>query len=520
MKLSQVDFKDTHQFSSLFLKYIQGAPELKNFYSHRPEIKSFKEQIELKQNFPIESRQVLSEVLETQYEGVPASSAVKENISLLKDEETFTVTTGHQLNIFTGPLYFIYKIVSVINACKELKKAYPKYNFVPVYWMASEDHDFDEISYFNLNGKKLQWHTSQTGAVGRFDPKELKEILEKIPGVPQFFKTAYLEYSSLADAVRHYINELFGSYGLVVVDGDDHHLKRLFEPVIEDDLFLHSSQNLVKAQSNALNDLGYKTQVFPRDINFFYMEEGVRNRIVRAGDLFQVLDTDISFDEPCMRTLIKEHPEKFSPNVILRPLYQEMILPNLAYFGGPAEVVYWLQLKLVFDHFHVPFPIVMPRNFALIIPGHVHRKWNKTGLSLNDLFLGKQALLKKVVKLNSMHDLHLNGHKEEMTSLFNSIKNKVLKIDPTLGPHVDAQKTKSQNVLETIEKKLLRAEKRHQGDLLRQVESVMDYLFPNGSPQERTENFLNFYLSNPKLIEQLISYFEPFTFRFNILIDG
>lgn len=519
MNLTKVDLKDTQQFSSLFLDYINGNDQLRNFYKEGPEIDGFKRQIESK-NFSPESRKILCQVLEKQYEGLPLSESTRKNLTLLADENTFTVTTGHQLNIFTGPLYFIYKIVTVINICRSLKEAYPEKNFVPVYWMASEDHDFDEISYFRLNGKKHQWQTDQKGAVGRFNPNELVSITNQVPGIPDFFKQAYGKNGNLADAVRDYVNALFGKYGLIAVDGDSHELKSIFTPVIEDDIFHNTPNDLVEKQSSKLDGFGYKTQIFPRAINFFYMTDGLRSRIVREEGQFKVLDTDLVFTEEEMRDLIHNHPERFSPNVVLRPVYEECVLPNLAYIGGPAEVIYWLQLKPVFDHYKITFPIVMPRNFALVIPKNISDKWGKTGLTIEDLFLDKEILFKKAVKEQSSHDIHLNGQKEEILSLFEKIKAQAASIDPTLAPHVEAQQVKTQKKLENIEKKFVRAEKRHQADRLNQIEAVLMALFPNGSPQERVDNFLNFYQSNPSFIDQLITYFEPFDYRFNVLVDG
>lgn len=518
MNLTKVDLKDTHQFSSLLLDYINDEGQLKDFYGQRPEVSGFEHQI-ASRNFPSENRRILCQVLSRQYKDLEVSDVVRQNLQLLADENTFTITTGHQLNIFTGPLYFIYKIVTVINACKRLKAAYPDKNFIPVYWMASEDHDFDEISYFRLNGKKHQWSTTQKGAVGHFDPGELKELIDDIAGVPDIFKTAYLERDNLADAARYYVNELFGKYGLVTINADDHELKSLFTAVIEDDIFNNTPQQLVEKHSASLDALGYKTQVHAREINFFYISEGLRSRIVHEGDQFKVLDTELSFDSDELKALIHQHPEHFSPNVILRPVYEEVVLPNLAYIGGPAEVTYWLQLKPVFDHYQIAFPILMPRNFAMVIPRHVRDKWIRTGLSINDLFLDKHVVANKAVKQQALHDIHLNGQKEEIMTLFEQIKMQAASIDPTLTAHVEAQQTMTQKKLEAIERKFIKAEKRHQADRLRQIESVLDYLFPNGNPQERTDNFLNFYQVNTDFIDQLIMHFDAFDYRYNVLIN-
>ena len=200
MQLHKIALADTHSFSSFFLDYISQTDSLKKFYHRFPLIENFRDQIQEKKSFSPQNRNTLFTSLTKQYEGVKITEAVTSNLNSLKDSKTFTITTGHQLNIFTGPLYFIYKIVTVINACKKLKEHYPEYHFVPVYWMASEDHDYEEIKWCRLYGKKYVWETDQTGAVGRFDPKSLVKLIEELPGDVTVFKNAYSKSKTLAQA--------------------------------------------------------------------------------------------------------------------------------------------------------------------------------------------------------------------------------------------------------------------------------------------------------------------------------
>ncbi|WP_370088481.1 bacillithiol biosynthesis cysteine-adding enzyme BshC [Ekhidna sp.] len=517
MRTETIPLDETDCFSQFFIDYITQKKELAPFYSAFPSVKNFKEAI-ASRNFQAANRQVLGEVLKEQYANTAMSSSVSQNIDLLEDSKTFTITTGHQLNIFTGPLYFIYKIVTVINACKTLKQAYPEYNFVPVYWMASEDHDFDEINHFFLEGKKYEWQTDQKGAVGHFDPSGLKEIAAKLPKAAEFFKEAYSQ-KSLAEAVREYVNHLFGNEGLVVVDADHARLKALFSHVMQSDLFDHTPEALVAETSSSLESLGYKTQVHARPVNFFYLDKGIRERIEKTESGFQVVDTDLSFSDSEMRQLIQNQPERFSPNVILRPLYQETILPNLAYVGGPSEAVYWLQLKAVFDHFKTAFPLLMPRNFALVIPGAASTKWSKTGLSQRDLFLSAEAAFDKWVKANCDHDISYGSELKKLAKIEKELKDKASAVDPTLTQHIEALHTSYTKRIEKAEKKLVRAEKRLYEDRKKQIEAVKESLFPAGSLQERRDNFLNFYLKDPTFIEKLLQSFDAFDYRVYLLFQ-
>lgn len=517
MQTHKLAFANTHSFSSFFLDYIQQKESLQKFNNRFPLPENFNDQIQEKaSSFPSANRQILVTTLQEQYKGLVVPESVSSNIHCLSDSKTFTVTTGHQLNIFTGPLYFIYKIITVINACKKLKALYPGYHFVPVYWMASEDHDFEEIQYFKLYGKKYIWNTDQKGAVGRFNTKSIESLFADIPGDISVFKNAYSKNKTLAGAVRQYVNELFGKEGLVVVDADHRELKKLFKNVIQDDLFQHTPKKLVEEKNKQLESLGYHTQVFAREINFFYLENGLRNRLEKENDTFKVVDTDLQFSSDQISALIEKEPEKFSPNVILRPLYQEVILPNLAYVGGPAEVTYWLQLKGVFDYFKVPFPMLMPRNFAMVMDAPTVRKFEKTGLDLKDLFEDKNYIFNHWIAKNTTHDLSLAKEIETTHQILATLKARARQIDQTLNQFVEAEAKRTLNGFEKIEKKMLRAEKRKHEDRLRQIETVKDALFPNGSLQERTDNFLNFYQQDQHFIQKLIELFDPFDYRFNI----
>ena len=519
MFLQKIPFRATQSFTEFFLKYIEQDPTLKSFFSRFPVLTNFKEQQNEKaKTFSPASRQLLLRVLQRQYSNLPQlSTSVKGNIEALTKENCFTVTTGHQLSIFTGPLYFIYKIVTVINACNQLKKQNPDSHYVPVFWMASEDHDYEEIRSFRLYGKKYTWETQQQGAVGRFHTKDFEKLLKQLPGDVGLFRDAYLKNGSLAEAVRVYVNDLFKEDGLVIIDADDRELKEILRPVMRVDLFLNTPNALVSDTNKRLEELGFHPQVNPREINFFYLDKNLRSRLERQGDAFRVVDTDFRFSKAELDKIIEDTPERISPNVILRPLYQELILPNLAYVGGPAELVYWLELKSMFEHFSVPFPMLLPRNFALIVEAPLARKLSNTSLEVSDFFEDKNSLFKKWVIKNSNHDLSLAKAVKEAETVFDEIQKQCSAIDSTLSPMVLAQAARTKQAMEVIEKKMIRAEKRLQSDKLRQIEAVKDGLFPNGGLQERTDNFLNFFQQDPGFISELRSHFDPFDFQFNVL---
>jgi len=516
MNIQKLAFEETNAFKGLFLDYINRKKSLSPFYGNSPDLAGFKKQIESK-TFPSGSRKVLVKALKEQYANLQTNDLVKNNIKSLEKENTFTVTTGHQLNIFTGPLYFIYKIITVINLCEKLKTEFPENNFIPVYWMASEDHDFEEIRSFNLFGKNYQWETSQTGAVGKFSPDGISKIIEELPERIELFEKAYLGNQTLSEATRQITNELFGEYGLVVLDADDKDLKSLFKDVIADDLHNHKANDLAGKAAEKLTQMGYSSQVYPRSINFFYIENGIRERIIKDSDNFLVKNSNISFSLAEINRVIDETPEKFSPNVVLRPLYQEMILPNLAYIGGPSEVAYWLQLKTIFETYRTPFPILVPRNYGLVITKNIHQKFEKLGIKPNEIFRDFHDLKMTYIARNSDDEISITSEIEKVMQNFECIKNKAGKVDKSLDGFIAAEAAKTQKSLENIGKRIRKSEEKKLEIELNQLENLKIKLFPDNNLQERHDNFLNFYINNPHFIEDIKNVFEPLDFRFNIV---
>lgn len=518
LRLEKIPLSETPYFSSAFLDYLDENPKLNDFVGAFPDPESFGDLIE-NRNFPTENRTELVRVLNEQYSGLVLSGKLIQNITALKQPSCFTVTTGHQLNIFTGPVYFIYKIVSTVRISKILKEHYPQHEFVPVYWMASEDHDFAEINHFNLFGKEYTWETHQKGAVGRFDPNGISEILDQLKDCPDCFRDAYTNCNTLADATRSIVNHLFGDHGLVVVDSDHPELKKMFAPVLRDELLHQSTYQNVLESTERLKANGYKTLVKPREINLFYLKNGLRERIVKKGERYEVLGTDLTFTEQEILKQVEEHPEFFSPNVVMRTLYQETILPNLAYIGGPGELTYWMQFKSSFDQYDIPFPILFPRNNVLVVNKAQTKKFNKLELSPSDLFLSSNELKSTFVARNAKSSLDLESEKGRIGKIFEEIIEKIKMIDGSLTGYIKAEESKVLKNFDQIEKRLKKAEERNQEMAINQLMGLKEKLFPNGSLQERHQNFLNFYINNPQFIEELLEHLDPFDFKFHVLFE-
>lgn len=517
MKVQSIELRCTKQFPPLLLDYLDQKTELRQYYNLFPDIKNFPDLIKERLNFDSEKRSVLVDVLNRQYAEYPD----KPDIEALLDDKTFTVTTGHQLNIFAGPLYIIYKIATIINLARELQVQYPDYRFVPVYWMATEDHDFPEIASVTMQGNKYSWDLSPSGAVGRINPASIMPLLRELPEVLPVFHNAYSKYNTLADAVRCYMHHLFGHEGLICLDADEKDLKKLFTPVLRDELLRQTSGALVEKTSRDLKEMGYSLPVNAREINLFYSNNEIRSRIIRteSGD-YSVLDTELTFTPSEIMTHLEDFPERFSPNVVLRPLYEEFILPNLAYIGGPSEIPYWLQLKSVFDYFNTPFPFLIPRKFGLYLRTSDQKRMQKLGLRPEDIFTDQNELKKGIIRRLSEFDLSTKVEKDQYFDLFNTLADKAKKIDPTLENTVKAEEKKLIHSLERLEKKILKAEEKKHAIALSQFHAIIDHCFPGGTAQERKTNFQDFYLTNRKFISELLQVFRPLDFNFEILLEN
>lgn len=502
----KVSYKDTELFSKLVMDYLDENKKLKPFISDFPSMENFERKINSKKNYKT-NRSLLVDVLKKQNSSISLSVKSKENIDLLISDNTFTITTGHQLCLFTGPLYFIYKIISTINLTEKLKNEYPEIDFVPVFWMAAEDHDFDEVNHIHLFGKKIVWNSHQEGSVGRMNTLGIQSVLDELKQtigdsengkqLLDIFEKAYLNNSNLADSTRFLINELFGKYGLVIIDGDDKSLKKEFSPFIKKDILEKANFKSLQYCSDQLS-VDYKLQAFVREINFFKISKGKRVRI----------DGEVSEQE------VDNNPEYFSPNVLIRPLYQEFLLPNLAYIGGGAEVSYWMQLKEVFSENKVDFPLLILRNSVMIMEEKEKSKWSDLGFEIQDIFAEEHSLHSRFVQSKS--SISFKKEINDLDLLFQSILHKTT--DKSLFSSINSEKIKQNKSLQKLEKKLLKSEKQKHENSLSQITKIKKKLFPNSSLQERFNNFIPFYLTyGKKFIETLKEELNPLDTNFLIL---
>jgi len=508
-----LSYESTGYFSKIVNDYLQQHPQLRPFYNYEVSINGIEQSIKARKAFKT-NRILLVDTLKEQYKGIELSEKQKDNLDALLNENTFTITTAHQPNIFTGPLYFIYKILHAIRLADELNDELKNYHFVPVYYMGSEDADLDELGFINLNGTKLIWQTRQTGAVGRMKvDKAFIALIHSLEGqigihphgkeLSELFKQCYTENKTIQQATLELVNQLFVEFGLLILIPDNISLKKSFESVVAKELTEQFSHKAVEETTSELSKY-YKVQAGGRELNLFYLIDDKRERIEVSGNNFQVANLKLSFTKEEILNELRNHPERFSANVILRGIFQETVLPNIAFIGGGGELAYWLELKKVFESVQVPYPVLILRNSFLLINAAQKESTRKLGFTIPELFQSETVLLNALVNMRTTRQINLTEEIAEANSLYQSIQNIVTAIDITLAEHAKALQAKALKRLTELEKKMLRAEKKKFETEQRQIQKLKQALFPNNSLQERQENFSAYYAQFGKDWLQLI----------------
>lgn len=511
-KAKHISYEATGRFSKIVLDYIKGDNKLLDFYAHPVSLDGIKAAISERKKYPT-NRKLLVDVLEKHYTKEKTTTQQQLNIQQLNNDNCFTITTAHQPNIFTGHLYFIYKIMHAIKLCEKLKAEMPENDYVPVFYMGSEDADLEELGHIYINGVKQEWKTNQAGAVGRMKvDKALVKMLADIEGeiavhphgkeIIDQMKACYTEGTTIEKATFKLLNTLFGEYGLIVLLPDDADYKKSFIPVVEKELKEQFSHSIV-AGTVAKFPKEYKVQASGRELNMFYLKDNLRERIVEedssqsSAKKFKIHPapggTKLEFDETTIIKELQQHPENFSPNVILRPVFQEMILPNIAFIGGGGEIAYWLELQQVFAAVQVPFPVLVLRNSFLLVEKNDSEQAKRLGFSINDLFTTENELMNVLVKRDSEVQLSLEKEKQAIHAFYGGLKNTAGAVDKTLQPHTEALEKLALRKIGALEKKMLRAEKKKFEAQQRQLNKLRSKLFPHNSLQERIENFMPFY---------------------------
>lgn len=411
VKTTSVQVKNTFYNSPAINAYLENHKALSPFLSQLPSPQSVVDQISQKQFSEI-ARNILSDALLNQYKQsgiqLDAHSPVLKNIETLRQANAYTVTAGQQIHAYLGPGLVINKILSVISLAKACSER-TEHPIIPIFWMATEDHDFDEINHLKLFGKEFKWENPDglSGPVGRKKNtglaemgQEIKELFKNDPQTSEWIEVmiqAYEKSDHYAAASRKIIHQIFENTGLVVIDPDDVSLKTEFKDILLREIE-NPTAHLISAYDEVLKSLHVKPQIHPRETNLFIIDEGKRERLIKKENSFQLLPSEKYYTPSSLKQLLSDSPENFSPNVALRPIYQETILPNLAYVAGGSEIIYWFQIKNIFEAYHIPYPVIWLRSSAIYIPSAVVDFIQNTGLTMENMFSDPESIQLKLAE--------------------------------------------------------------------------------------------------------------------------
>lgn len=515
---SKIPFEQISALSHKDVFYQLHADQLQDFYQFSPDKHGLSEAIKHRWQHKVD-RTLVYEVLIEHYQNGTTSEKQAENIKNLLSEDCFTITTAHQPCLLGGPAYYFYKICSTIHLCRSLKASHTDLDFVPIFVNGSEDHDFDEVKSIFLFGKSVEWQHQPGGSVGRFTTEGLLEacqvVAEILGNSPIAIELMDKIFSSLRQAKTYnefvflWLNSLFRDYGLLVLNMDDVRLKRAFLPILKKEIFQRISAPIVQKTQEALLEKAFKPQAFARDINVFYLTQNGRERIYFEDGQYHINNTEYVYSEKEMSQHVENHPENFSPNVVLRPLYQEYILPNIAYIGGGGEIAYWLERKKQFEAFGVFFPTLIRRNSVLLISPTIQKSIEKLGLNALDFLQEEATLITQYLQQQTEANFSLDTEISSIETLFEGVAHKAKAIDPTLEAFVMGESSKTVKAIENIAARLKRSAKQKEEVHVQQLQNIKSKLFPSNGLQERKDSFLQFWVSDAQLLDKMIDVLNP-----------
>ncbi len=477
-------------------------------------------------------------------------TAVAENIELLESPDTLAIVTGQQTGVLDGPLYTFYKAFTAVELARSLRERFPGQSFVPVFWLETEDHDLEEIlSVQVLNGEgklesirympaalaaspDVQWR-KQAGPT-MLEEAPLLEFFEKLRSALQgtdfsaevfdLMQRCYAPSATFAQAFASLLLCYFAEDGLLIMDANSKELKSLSKDLFRREI--ETSPQLsekIVLQSVKVEET-YHAQIKPRALNLFYVDESgdrlpmmEREKTAGSDREFFFKGSRQTFTLAALLLALEEHPERFSPNVVMRPLYQDTLLPTAAYIAGPGEMAYFAQLRPAYEWAALPMPLIHPRVTATLIEERLERVFDKFHIAPEDIL--SDAHGQNTALLDTMIETELAPRFEkvltEMDASLESLRQNVSQADPTLDGALTSLKGKVLTAVRDFEGKTLAAERKRHATTKAQLDKVLAALLPSGELQERKLNlvyFLNKY--GPKFFEMVKQLLRPVALNF------
>lgn len=509
-----INFSDIPGHQNLFLDYLYEFENVADFYANdfrnrESYLKTFKNVTESRESLSSD----VAEIINRQYVNLNPSNLTKQNLKKLSDKKTLTILTGQQLGIIGGPLYTFYKIITAIKLSRFLSERYDDYNFVPVFWLEADDHDFNEVRSVKIINEDNSILT--VGYKEEIEEDDLKQSvgLIKFDGsINDFFdnlaislketefksklleelKNFYKVGRTFKDAFKDLLFNYFDDYGLIIFDPQDSEVKTLLKPIFKKEItdFRNHTEQLVHV-SATLEEL-YHAQVKVKPVNLFLRVDEGRYSIEPVENEYRLRRKRKSFTQEQLLELLENEPDKFSPNVLLRPICQDYLFPTAFYIAGPSEIAYFAQIKPLYDIYNITQPMIYPRSSATILENSISNSLEKYSLTINDIFFDINAVKKRIINSieESSVDEIFSGIENQIEVTFDQLKEKLLDVDKTIADSSNRYRDKILGNINELKSKAEKAQQKKYEVTLRQIDRAAIHLFPNSNLQEREINFV------------------------------
>ena len=502
--------------SKLVNDYFHNYNKVAEFYNGNfHDLSAFQNQIKKVKSRSLQREELIT-ILTEQNNKYGCTERTIKNINKLLNNQTCAVVTGQQVGLFSGPLYTIYKALTAIKLSEYLSQSCNE-SIVPIFWLASDDHDFAEIDHIKLTNKnnqvdEIKYQSDSSNkkipVSDIFLTSEINDCIKKLKDsthesefkqeIISHLKEAYQPGLSFVEAFAKWMTQIFKSYGLIFIDASHPKLKELGKKVFYKEIeeYSPSTKKAIKT-SEKLKQNKYHSQIQLHDgiLNLFYVEQGRQSIQTKNNDFF-IKATAQTFTTNELLELVDTRSNLFSPNVMLRPVFQDILLPTIAYIGGPGEIAYFAQFKGIYENYDIPMPIIYPRKSISIIEKKIDNVLKNYNLKIQDMWQNVDKIINEITKSQIPESVEkiLHNAASHIDDDFKFIKQELIALDPTLENAADLSLGRIKQQFHFLEKKILQASKRKNDIIIQQINKAKNNLYPDNKLQERTLNIVQFLI--------------------------